>query len=214
MGWLVGLAIVALALYFRRGSILLIALAALGLFVLLTNPGEDADLDRAERREDALKASERVREAREQPSDVKLWEVVGEPPPAGGSVVPRLARVVSDNDLCTLELDGPAAGRELARIYCNHLQITAKWQIDIKFDNYPEADAMAINTQYRGRTNEIRILGNQPDDVSTLAYDEFVRRLTTADAVSFKIRPDDGRWATFTLNGSEAAIAAVYGGQS
>lgn len=213
MGWLIGLAIVAIALYFQRGYILLAALGALGLFVLLTNPGEDDDINRAERREDALQAAARVREKREQTTEIRVWEVVEESPPAGGSMVPRTARVVSDDELCTLELDGPG-DEELARIHCNRPQIAVKRRIEIQFDGLPTPYIMAISDQYAGRTNEIRILENQPNDGSTLSYEEFLRRLTSADVVSFKIRPGDERWTTFTLNGSDQAIAAIYGNQS
>lgn len=209
MGWLVGLAIVAIAIYFRRGYILLIALAALGTFVWFTNPTEEDDMVRVERREDALRAADRVREERGQPAQIRVWEVIEEVPPAGGRLIPRSARVVSNDNLCTLELDGPA-DEELARIYCNRLQIAVKRRVEVQFDSLTASDTMAVSDQYAGRTNEIRILGDQPDDGSTLTYAEFLKRMTNSDVVSFKLRPGDDRWVTFTLNGSDTAVAAIY----
>jgi hypothetical protein len=91
------------------------------------------------------------------------------------------------------------------------LEIGSYEDVEVKFDNYDKSDTMNIETFTD--SDDVYIGKSQFSYSNQLPYDEFIRRLQNAKAVSVQVESRNAgtHWITFTLNGSREALGVLYG---
>ena len=134
--------------------------------------------------------------------------------PASGEPVPRIAMVTSDDGLCRLRVEERVTGRRLTLIFCSNLEINHFGDVNVKFDNRKTSDRMNLSISSDG--DDVYIPSGQYL-VGNLDYDEFLRRLTTANKVALQLKfgkgasiyltDADRHWIVFSLTGSQEMLS-------
>jgi hypothetical protein len=210
MGWLVGIICLILVVVFWRVFLPFAGLAALALGgYLIYDNNQSNKLERERMRsEEALKA--KLAGASSNSGGIQReWVVQTMRDPASGESKPRFASILSDGDLCTLQVEQRIDKKQLAGIYCPGFKINSYDDVEVKFDNLPTSDSMKLEKFSDG--SDVYIPSYQQTYRNHLQYDEFLRRVTSAKKVALNVKFDvAGRhWITFSLNGAGSTLMAI-----
>jgi hypothetical protein len=215
VAWLIGFLTVLLAIVFWRATLVLVAILCVGGLVLyLYVQGESeqyarAKADEARRARQTLAAAQQTISAAQQNQTPKEWTVSTERDPASGQAVPRSAHVLSDDGLCTLNVEQRINGARLTGVLCGRLKIDWTTDIDVKFDNRDTSDRMRLQTFSDG--DGVYIPSEQFKYSGELEYKEFLRRLASTSKVALQINFTDAgeHWITFSLSKSREALGTI-----
>ena len=221
MAWLIGIIVLILCVVFWRASLILIGIGGVLVFLLVQNQNsqqEQRDRERAaaaERTRTLIAAARlRVEDAR-QTVEPKDWRVITETDPASGQAVPRQAAIESDDGLCTMTVEERIDRTRLTSFRCPGLNIRANTNytagnVEVKFDNRSTADSMDIRGFSRGAASAY-IPSAQATYSNRLGYDDFLRRLGSANKVAIQLDFNyvGKHWITFSLDSSRAALTAI-----
>lgn len=206
MVWLIAIMCIIVVVVFWRVFPPLALMAAYGLLVLFIYT--QSNYARNERRTAEQTPQQTVATANATTGALaRVWQVSSEPDPASGAKMPRTASVLSDDGLCQLLVEQGIRGHQTVGIYCPTLKLSPRRDIEVKIDNRPTSDTMSVERFSDGSDLYISPYQNSRQ----LPYDEFLRRMTTADKMAFLLHVENGgkRWLTFSLNGSAAALTTI-----
>ena len=210
MSWIVGIICIILVVIFWRiflpiGAIGGLALGAFLVYENIQNNKSERERARAEQSlRDRLAAA-----SSDQGNAGRQWLIQKTRDPASGENVPRSASILSDGNICTLQVEQRINGARLAGIYCPGFKINRYDDIEVKFDNRSTSDSMALET-FSG-SDDVYIPLYQPTYRNHLPYEEFLRRMAGASKMAIRVKFDVAghHWLTFSLTDAAPALVAI-----
>ena len=210
MTWIVGIICIVLVVIFWRIFLPLALVAVIAIGGVVIHENNQSNM----RDRDRVRAEQSLRDKLEKVSNNganvdRKWVVSTVRDPASGEDVPRLASVLADNGMCTLQVEHRIDGMDLTGIYCQGFKIDSFDNIEVKFDTRPTSDKMRLQKFSDG--DGVYIPSDQYTYSSQLQYDEFLRRMTSAKKIALQVKFDAvGRhWIAFSLKGADAALLSI-----
>jgi hypothetical protein len=210
LAWVVGIICVVLIVVFWRIFLPLALVAAVALVLLFGYVQSENDKSERKRKATEQTVRQKIDNAKAIASTTaRSWEVSSEADPASGAKIPRNAGVRSDDNLCWLQVEERLNGAKLTGIYCQGLKVSSWKDIEVKFDNRPTSDTMRLERFTDG--DAVYIPSYQYTYSRQLSYDEFLRRMTGANKMAILLTFEEAgqHWVTFSLEGSNAALAKI-----
>jgi len=221
MGWVIAIICIILVVIFWRIFLPLGVIAAVVIALAFLYFKAQSDRDDEKRLQAERETQERIARAhaavqqkiaksqRNGASVEREWEVATEADPASGAQVPRVARVLSDDGLCRLQVEQRLNATRLAGVYCPGLKVATGSDVEVKFDNRPTSDKMRL--ERFSNSADAYIPSQQPTYGGLLSYDEFLLRMTTAKKVALLLNIEGAgeHWFAFSLEGSRPALIKI-----
>jgi hypothetical protein len=217
-------------------GVFIVALAGAGvlLFDLVRERSYQASLEEERlRREQEINAAVydlklRITQAQDRPSEGRKWRIVGEQDPASNRTVGRLARIVSDDGLCRMDI-GNLLGLTGRGIY-----VVCEFNIDAfpfsraglssGAEYFPRTALIKFDFESKSRMVDILWLENRTrisihfhENVLTnmRQLDSFTKDVASGKALAVELFPMAGGenldpiWVRFSLEGAKEAIAKL-----
>jgi hypothetical protein len=208
MGWLLGIVILVVALYFRRVSLPIVVVlgAVIGGYLLYTEKQQVSGEKAQENATEALRA--KVSEAQQNiAAEAKTWQLISRQDPTSGKTITRAISIQSDDGLCRLRIQARSDGSKLSDLACPGIAISEYQDIDIRFDDSPNSQRMDLVSY--GDSEIVYIAEYQPGYQGYMPHPQFIDGLGSAAVLAIQVPALYKFWTRFTLTGSSDALAAL-----